>query len=61
MRDADGVYLKGRKCVFCGKEFYARCDRSEWAYKTRKKYNENGDYNFFCSWKCLRKFEKERK
>ena len=42
-----------RNCPVCGKEFYAS---AEWVY--RRGYDSKG-LRWFCSWKCLRRDEKE--
>ena len=47
-----------RKCKNCGKVFTVLAP-SMWAYKTRSR--KNGDYEYFCSWHCLREKEKKSK
>ena len=42
-----------KQCARCGKEFIGNLD---WAYKIGKRYNAI----MFCSWSCLRAYEKER-
>lgn len=44
---AEAWMYESRKCPICGKEFYPS---GRWAYKKLGKY--------FCSWSCLRKWEK---
>ena len=44
-----------RKCVICGKTFYANI---LWAYKV-KHYGKETEY--YCSWTCYRKQGKRRK
>ena len=44
--------LYKRKCAQCGKHFEG-C--KEWAYKIEKVTDR---YWYFCTWKCLREFEK---
>jgi YHS domain-containing protein len=41
------------KCPICGKEFWAR---SEYAFKC----NVGKKLAYFCSWHCIRKYEKEK-
>ena len=43
-----------KKCPICGKRFWAT---PIWSYKTGKE----GCYRYYCSWKCLRKMEEEKK
>ena len=50
-----------RNCPQCGKLFFAH-DIQGWAYKAYV-YNKQRNIThkkMFCSWKCLRDFEKER-
>ena len=51
----EGWMLQERKCRVCGKDF---CIASveQWAYKIRKSRDE---ILLVCSWRCLRKLEKE--
>ena len=42
-----------KKCARCGKEFIGGLD---WAYRTGKGYNAQ----LFCSWSCLRAWEKNK-
>ncbi len=46
-------------CGECGKEFFVPVI-NEWVYK-RKDYmgSEKEETKFFCSWKCLRSFDRE--
>ena len=44
-----------RKCKVCRKEFYANIDL--WKYQIIRGPR---DRIWFCSWKCLRQFEKEQ-
>lgn len=41
-------------CKNCGKKFYIS-DRREWAYKI----HDDVSRKYFCSWSCLRNYEKE--
>lgn len=43
-----------RKCKICGKKFFAN---DEYAYKIKKGWK---DVKWFCSWSCMRKFEREQ-
>lgn len=45
-----------RKCPVCGKLFWAQ--DAQWAYK--KNVVALNGMAWFCSWKCLRKYEKEK-
>ena len=51
----EGWMLHERKCKVCGRDF---CIASveQWAYKIRKSRDE---ILLVCSWRCLRKLEKE--
>lgn len=43
-----------KSCPICGKTFYIPC-LNEWAYR---RYAKTGDLHF-CSWHCLREYEKD--
>lgn len=43
------------ECPICGRKFYYY-SADEWAYK---KYDKNNHMRYFCSWGCMRKWEKE--
>ena len=47
------IGLYPHKCKECGKKFEAR---SEYAYKLHR-YKTSDDYDWFCSYKCLRAYE----
>ena len=50
----DDIDAHTRKCPVCGKEFYANAER--WVFLkfiNKKRY-------VFCSWSCMRAFEKRR-
>ena len=49
----DGWNRMEKNCVKCGKTFEMPC--GDWAYK---KYKGRG-IQYFCSWKCIREWEKE--
>lgn len=49
----DGWNKMEKNCERCGKEFVMPC--GDWAYK---KYKGRG-YMYFCSWSCVRAWEKE--
>lgn len=49
------VGLYAHKCKTCGKEFEGR---SEWVYKAETSKGKKA-YNWFCSHKCIRQYEKE--
>lgn len=51
-------------CVLCGKGFFT-LDRTKWVYKKVRKVpkellgkNKSMKTLYFCSWGCMRKFEK---
>ena len=46
------ISYQDRKCPMCGKEFFVR-DANDWVYKRNSQY--------FCSWHCLRNYEKGSK
>ncbi len=46
--------LHDRKCKQCGKLFESR---KEYAYRSQVK---KGRYIYFCSYKCMRKYEKKK-
>lgn len=46
-----------RACRQCKKNFYV-FNLNKWAYKIRYK---SRDFDYFCSWRCLRAFEQEHK
>lgn len=48
------IGLYPHKCKECGKKFEAR---SEYAYKLHR-YKSSDDFEWFCSYKCLREYEK---
>jgi YHS domain-containing protein len=52
-RETVGLY--NRICTQCGKHFEGR---SEYAYKVQDKHITD-KYYYFCSWKCLRAYERE--
>ena len=48
-------------CPMCSKRFYPMAV-DEWVYKRPKKYNSKtgaGGYMHFCSWSCLKKYDKQ--
>lgn len=47
------IGLYPHKCKECSKKFEAR---SEYAYKLHR-FRSSDDYDWFCSYKCLRAFE----
>ena len=47
-----------KTCACCGKKFYVGVVE-EWCYK-RKHGNHNDKTAWFCTWKCLRKWEADR-
>lgn len=49
------IGLYPHKCASCGKSFEAR---REYAYKLHK-YKTSDDFVWFCSYKCLRLYEKK--
>lgn len=49
MSDIVGMYEK--ICPICKKRFFTTT--SEWGYKT-------SEHGYYCSWKCLREFEKTK-
>lgn len=49
--------LYQRRCYQCGKRFEGA---KEWAYKEERQ-KRKGRYFYFCSWRCLREFDKGRK
>lgn len=49
------------KCYQCGKDIYM-LSQSDWAYKrniSKSKKSPVDIVAFFCSWGCMRKFDKE--
>jgi hypothetical protein len=48
-------FLKSRTCPVCGKTFYVHA-MDTWTYKTYNK-QKKGSADF-CSWHCLRAFQK---
>ena len=46
--------LYRHKCKTCGKNFYGS---AEWAYKAR---NKRKTFDYFCTYKCLRVYQKGR-
>lgn len=56
MRVNETLGLHERKCVQCGKDFEAR---QEWQYKRPKTVHDHTSYRYFCSYRCLRAYEKE--
>ncbi len=48
------VWNSPAKCEMCGKEIYG-INRDTWAYKRGE---APGHYKFFCTWSCLRKYDK---
>ena len=53
MKLSGGLTLSPRFCQMCGKEFYP--PSADWAYKEGKM-----KVKYFCSWGCLRQWEKEK-
>ena len=51
------IGLYPHKCKLCGKKFEAR---SEYAYKLHR-YKSSDDFDWFCSYKCLREYETKHK
>ena len=51
------VGLYPHKCKMCGKRFEAR---KEYAYKLHR-YKSSDDYDWFCSYKCLRQYERKKR
>lgn len=48
------------KCCECGKEFFIPV-RADWAYKRLRKLSDATDeVRYFCSWHCLREYDKKR-
>ena len=45
-----------KTCPVCGKSFICK-EPNKWTYR---KYGDS-KRNYFCSWKCMRKWEEERK
>ena len=58
MKDPDkknlGIRYAKRICDSCGKTWMLRIDTDGWAYKLPDKNH----YAYFCSWGCLRAWEK---
>ena len=50
-------WIDERKCAICGKPFYPPV-LGEWAYKKFRHPGHGTAMYYFCSWSCLRKFEK---
>ena len=50
-----GGFLNTRTCPVCGKTFYVHATDT-WAYKSYNKQKKRPAY--FCSWHCLRAFQK---
>ena len=48
------------KCKCCGKSIYS--DPELWAYKrmTKKRKNVKSTFIYFCSWTCMRSYEKKK-
>lgn len=44
------------KCYYCNRTFLKQIG-TEYVYKMRYR---TSDYKFFCSWNCLRKFQREK-
>lgn len=45
------------KCAACGKRFYTRANKDEYAY-TNRYFRHDDREEMYCSWKCLRKAER---
>lgn len=52
------VYIRRRTCPVCHKK-YILYNAKEWAYKAWKKKGTSRNLIYFCSWTCVRKYEKE--
>lgn len=50
--------LREKKCDCCGKTFFLTPDI--WVYKKEFAINHKRPMKYFCSWGCLRKYEKAR-
>ena len=50
--------LYRHKCKTCGKDFYGGI---EWAYPAQELKGKKMLIRYFCSWKCLRKYQKEKR
>lgn len=50
------VHYKKRACPICGKAFYTR--GTSWGYKWRKVCRKKETVEYFCSWGCLREWER---
>ena len=49
----------GKQCPVCGKDFWLS-DASMWSYKKpRRGKNKSMHPLYFCSWTCMRKWEKD--
>lgn len=46
-------------CPTCGKTFWVM-HPTEWVYKRYRRRKDDVTTMFFCSWSCLRKFDKSR-
>lgn len=60
-KDFGGVGAQGggwRDCPICGKPFFV-CDIERWAYKRSVYMGDGGKRVHFCSWHCVREFDKE--
>ena len=59
------TYITMERCTECGKIFAMSCERWMWGYKAKGKGKKKQDGSFyyptkyFCSWRCLRKWEKK--
>ena len=52
----ESVGLHPHKCYVCGKEFECRV---EYTYRRYKKGAKGNTYDYFCSYTCMRKAQKE--
>ena len=50
-------WLEEKQCAICGKLFYPP-DKTCWAYKREKEIRQRHLTLYFCSWGCLRKYER---
>lgn len=51
-------WVTTRKCYLCGEEFTMYCDIDRYCYSVGLR-NHNHRRLLFCSWHCLRKFQRE--
>ena len=50
-------WLEQRTCAICGKVFYPP-DPGAWVFKRELERNHRHKVIYFCSWGCLRKYER---